>query len=75
MQSTNKKVSSKKDTKRNLVKASTKYRILVAAIITFVALVCGGYIIHQTGVPARILTGAAIAGERRPIARVGAGRR
>ena len=63
MQSTNKKISSKKDTKRNLVKASTKYRILVAAIITFVALVCGGYIIHQTGVPARILTGAAIAGE------------
>jgi len=63
MQSTNKKVSSKKDTKRNLIKASTKYKILVAAIITFVVLVCGGYIIHQTGVPARILTGATIAGE------------
>jgi len=63
MQSTNKKVSSKKDTKRNLVKASTKYRILVAAIITFVVLVCGGYIINQTGVPARVLTGATIAGE------------
>lgn len=58
-----KKVSSKKNTKKNLVKTSTKQKILATVIIVFTVLVCGGYLIHQTGVPAKVLTGATVAGE------------
>lgn len=63
MESTKKKASVKKNAKKNLISASTKRKLLIAGIIAFVVLVCGGYLFHQTGVPARVLTGAAVAGE------------
>jgi len=56
-------VSSKKNTKKALVKDTTKYKILVGAIITFTVVLCGGYLVHQTGLPAAVLTGATVAGE------------
>lgn len=56
-------MSSKKKAKKPLIQASTKYKLLVAGIITAVVLAVGGYLVYQTALPARILTGATIAGE------------
>ena len=63
MENTKKKISSKKNTKKALVKSTTKRRLLIAGIIAFVVIVCGGYMVVQTGLPARVLTGATVAGE------------
>ena len=63
MDSKKKIVSSKKNTKKALVKDSTRYKILVGAIITITVIICGGYLVHQTGLPAGVLTGATVAGE------------
>lgn len=63
MESTKKKASAKKNTKKSLIQSSTKQKLLVAGIITFIVLVCGGFFIHQAGIPARVLTGATVAGE------------
>lgn len=58
-----KNVSSRKNTKKTLIQTSTKYKILAAGIITCTVLLCGGYFAHQTGLPAKLLTGATVAGE------------
>jgi len=63
MENTKKKISSKKNTKKALVKSTTKRKLLIAGIIAFVVIVCGGYMVVQTGLPARVLTGATVAGE------------
>jgi hypothetical protein len=63
MDNAKKKVSSKKNTKTSRIKASTRYKIVVASIITFVVIVVGGFLCYETGLPAHVLTGATVAGE------------
>ena len=63
MDNKKKKLSSKKNTRKTLVQSSTKYKLLAAGIITCTVLICGGYFVHQTGIPAQVLTGATVAGE------------
>ena len=63
MDNAKKKVSSKKNKKTIRIKASTRYKIVVGSIITFVVIVVGGFLCYETGVPAHVLTGATVAGE------------
>ena len=64
MESTKKSVPSKKVTKKPLIGAAVKTKIILGAIIAFLVISVGGYVLYETGVPAKALTGATVAGER-----------
>jgi len=63
MESTKKNVSSKKNAKKVLFSETTKRKLLFAGVISAVVIICGGYFAYTIGLPAKILTGATIAGE------------
>src|ERR1035437_5182827 len=63
MENAKKNISSKKNNKKVLLNDQVKRKLLIAGIIAAVVIIGGGYFTYMTGVPAKILTGATIAGQ------------
>lgn len=57
------KKNSKKGGKKKVVGETLKMRLIAAGVIAFLVIVIGGFFAYNTGLPAKILTGATIAGQ------------
>ena len=63
MENAKKNISSKNNNKKVLLNDQVKRKLLIAGIIAAVVIICGGYFTYMTGVPAKILAGATVAGQ------------